>query len=64
MAKSEDHVVCVRICTHDRQSTSEARARVHKWLEHFGHTASSFGFDFEYTIAATSNKPIEFRRQG
>lgn len=45
------HVVRVQIKVDDRQSAAQAAQRVHRWLETFGHTAPSFGFEFLRTDA-------------
>lgn len=59
MSKSTQHLVCVWIETLDPQSLSQARNRVLRWLETFGHTAVNHGFEFTQMSGDTSNRPIE-----
>jgi len=61
MSKSTEHLVCVRISTLDPQSLPKARNRLLRWLETYGHTAPSHGFEFEYVIGATSNRPVMYK---
>lgn len=41
------HGVLIWIECDDAQSKDDAEERLKRWLEHFGHTAPSFGFTFE-----------------
>lgn len=49
--EANTHVVRVQIKVDGRQSAAQAAQRVHRWLETFGHTATSFGFEFLRTDA-------------
>lgn len=43
---AKTHVIAVVIRCNDAQSEASARERLHGWLETFGHSASSHGFEF------------------
>lgn len=49
--EANTHIIRVQIKVDDRQSAAQAAQRVHRWLETFGHTAASFGFEFLRTDA-------------
>jgi len=53
MAAGRDFMVLIRMRTDDRQDKDAARQRLHNWLETFGHTSVSHGFDFLETVSFT-----------
>lgn len=53
------HVVAVQIETDDNLSISEANKKVQRWLETFGHTAPSFGFEFTGVVRVSAKMITE-----
>lgn len=45
MRARRNHLV-IEILSDDPEGQRQAQDRLHRWLETFGHTASSFGFQF------------------
>lgn len=43
---NKNHVVAVQIETDEGMSMTDANRKVQRWLETFGHTACSHGFEF------------------
>ena len=60
--RGKRHFVVVEIECLDSQGMTEAVSRLHEWLEAFGHTACSHGFDFVST-SRLSPKLIQPKRQ-
>lgn len=50
MSNGRDFYLMIRVRTDDRQDKRSARDRVHRWLETYGYTSVSFGFDFLETM--------------
>ena len=46
MTRKLRHLLCVEVLCLDPQGQRQAQDRLHRWLETFGHTAASFGFEF------------------
>jgi hypothetical protein len=40
------HIVCVKVAFDFNIGSKAAKEKVRRWLEHNGHTTSSFGFEF------------------
>jgi hypothetical protein len=63
---SKMHTILVTIETDDAEPIDKATERLHGWLETFGHTAVSHGFEFiETGVKATTRKQqFEMSRKG
>lgn len=46
MAATKRNTLVVDILSDDRLGQRQAQDKLHAWLETYGHTASSFGFQF------------------
>lgn len=60
------HSVLVVIKTDDAESMDKAAERLHGWLETFGHTSTSHGFEFVETgvLTETRKQQFEMSRKG
>jgi hypothetical protein len=50
MRKRRSHAIVVEVEIDQPESPEEARDRVHRWLEIYGYTSTSFGFEFKSTF--------------
>lgn len=41
------HKLCIEVTSDVDRGQRQMRDRLHRWIEAYGHTASSFGFEFK-----------------
>jgi hypothetical protein len=63
---TKTHSLLVVIKTDDVESMDKAAERLHGWLETFGHTSASHGFEFIETgvLTKTRKQQFEMSRKG
>jgi len=54
--KKVRHTIPIEIEVHWFVEPEQARDRLHRWLETYGHTSVSFGFDFKSTPSEEPEK--------
>ena len=59
IGRSKRHTLCVEILCLDAQGQRQAQDRLHRWLETYGHTAPSHGFEFK-TVGVITGKYIAY----
>lgn len=60
MSRPYRHILVVEIECLDRQGSHEAEDRLLRWLETYGHTAPSHGFEF-FTVGRIAAKAMRGR---
>lgn len=56
------HTLAVEIFCDLRCGQRQAQDRLHRWLETFGHTAPSLGFEFR-TVGRITGKPVDMKHE-
>lgn len=54
--RKRNHLLVIEIQCDDSEGQRQAQDRVHGWLETFGYTASSHGFEFVSIGVATAKR--------
>lgn len=62
MSRIKRHTLCVDILCYDSKGQRQAQDMLHGWLEHYGHTATSFGFEFK-TVGVLTGKQVNLEDQ-
>ena len=62
-SKTYRHTLVVGVVSDTDRGQRQMQARLHRWLENFGHTASSFGFEFR-TVDAIDEIAAQARPDG
>lgn len=58
--RSQHHTLIVEIKCDDMQGAHDAEDRLIRWLEAFGHTSVSHGFEF-FMVGRVARKPMKGR---
>ena len=59
-SRSRRHILAVEIECVEVQGSNAAEDRLLRWIEHLGHTTSSFGFEF-FSVGRIASKPMKGR---
>jgi len=59
-SRARRHIFTVEIECVEVQGSHAAEDRLLRWIEHFGHTAQSFGFEF-FSVGRIASKPMKGR---
>jgi len=59
-SRGRRHILVVEIDCLDVQGSHAAEERLLRWVEHFGHTAPSFGFEF-FSVGRIAGEPMKDR---